>query len=230
LKSFQVFLAIIAYFNLEVDQLDVVSAFLNSSMDEKVYVRHPAGFFKYGRCLLLLRALDGLPKSPKLWYNTFVDLLKSLGLKRVPKEPCIMANEWLLIFFFVDDSVMVYRPEDRERAQEFKARLKALLKIKEIGPLKWFLGMRVLRDRSAHKAWLCQDAYIEELVHRYRLYNGVFTTPRSVEDLKPLPDDVPEGQNPSADSIKRYQKRVGSITYLVERTRPNVAKTARKLA
>ena len=199
-------------------------------MDEKVYVRHPAGFFKYGRCLLLLRALDGLPKSPKLWYNTFVDLLKSLGLKRVPKEPCIMANEWLLIFFFVDDSVMVYRPEDRERAQEFKARLKALLKIKEIGPLKWFLGMRVLRDRSAHKAWLCQDAYIEELVHRYRLYNGVFTTPRSVEDLKPLPDDVPEGQNPSADSIKRYQKRVGSITYLVERTRPNVAKTAGKLA
>ena len=65
-KSFRVLLAIIAYFNLEVDQLDVVSAFLNSSMDEKVYICHPARFFKYGWCLLLLRALYGLPKSPKL--------------------------------------------------------------------------------------------------------------------------------------------------------------------
>ena len=65
-KSFRVLLAIIAYFNLEVDQLDVVSAFLNSSMDEKVYIRHPAGFFKYGWCLLLLCALYGLLKSLKL--------------------------------------------------------------------------------------------------------------------------------------------------------------------
>ena len=113
-------------------------------MKEKVYAKHPPGFFRHGRCLLLLRALYGLPQSPKLWYDTFVEILSSLGLKKVPEEPCIMANDWLLVFFFVDDSVMMYRPEDRERAQEFKEKLKARFKIKEIGPLKWFLGIRIV--------------------------------------------------------------------------------------
>ena len=59
-KSFRILLAIIAYFNLEADQMDVVSAFLNSPLQEKVFVRHPPGFYRYGRCLLLLRALYGL--------------------------------------------------------------------------------------------------------------------------------------------------------------------------
>src|SRR5262249_38690716 len=155
---------IIAFFDLEAEQMDVVSAFLNSALEEKVYVRHPPGFHRYGRCLLLLRALYGLPQSPKLWYNTLVEMLQSLGLKRVPEEPCIFANEYLLFFFFVDDSVLMYRPEDKAKADEFKARLKERFQIKEIGPLKWFLGMRVIRDRAAHKAWLCLDSYIEELV------------------------------------------------------------------
>jgi len=225
-KSFRLLLAIIAFFDLEAEQLDVVSAFLHSDLKEKVYARHPPGFYRHGRCLLILRALYGLPQSPRLWYHTFVEMLESLGLKRVPEEPCIMANDWLLVFFFVDDAVMIYRPEDRARAQAFKEALMARFKIKEIGPLKWFLGMRVIRDRSAHKAWLCQDSYIEELVHRYRLLNGVFTTPRAVEDLKPLP----EGEEPSEALIKKYQQRVGSLTYLAERTRVDIAETAGKLA
>ena len=63
-----------------------------------------------------------------------------------------------------NDSILVYQPKDRARAQEFKAQLNARFKIKEIGPLKWFLRIRVIRDRTAYKAWLCQDVYIEELV------------------------------------------------------------------
>ena len=68
-------------------------------------------------------------------------------------------------------------------------------------------------------------------MQRYRLYNGVFTTPRAVEDLKPL-EDLPTGHphEPSEDSIHKYQKKAGSLTYLVERTRVDIAKTAGKLA
>jgi len=132
-------------------------------------VRHPPGFYKYGKCLLLRRALYGLPRAPKLWYKTLVEILSTLGLKKVHEEPCILANDWLLIFFFVDDSTIVYRPEDRSRAQQFKGDLKARIQIKELGPLSWFLGMRVIRDREAHKAWLCQDTYIENVATRYGL-------------------------------------------------------------
>ena len=79
-------------------------------------------------------------------------MLTSLGLKRVLEEPYIYVNDWLLVFFFVDDSVLMYQPKDRARAQEFKAQLNARFKMKEIGPLKWFLRIRVIRDRTTHKA------------------------------------------------------------------------------
>ena len=47
-------------------------------------------------------------------------MLTSLSLKRVLEEPYIYANDWLLVFFFVDDSILMYRPKDRAKAQEFK--------------------------------------------------------------------------------------------------------------
>ena len=43
-------------------------------------------------------------------------MLTSLGLKRVPEEPYIYANDWLLVFFFVDDSILMYQPKDRAKA------------------------------------------------------------------------------------------------------------------
>ena len=69
----------------------------------------------------------------------------------------------------MDDSTIVYRPEDRSRAQQFKEDLKAQIQIKELGALSWFLGIRVKRNREAHKAWLCQDTYIENVATRYGL-------------------------------------------------------------
>ena len=115
-KSFRLLLVVIAYFNLEAKQLDVVSAFLNSILNKKVYIRHPPSFYKYGKYLLLRHALYRLPRALKLWYKTLVEILSTLGLKKVHKEPYILANDWLLIFFFVDDSTIVYRPEDHSRA------------------------------------------------------------------------------------------------------------------
>jgi hypothetical protein len=37
-------------------------------------------------------------------------------------------------------------------------------------PLRtWFLGIRVIRDRTLGKLWLCQDSYIEKITSRYKL-------------------------------------------------------------
>lgn len=41
--------------------------------------------------------------------------------------------------------------------------------MKDLGELKWFLCIRVLRDREARKLWLCQDSYIEKIVNLYRI-------------------------------------------------------------
>jgi hypothetical protein len=37
--------------------------------------------------------------------------------------------------------------------------------MRDCGPVSWFLGIRVIRNRPERKIYLCQDAYIERMVH-----------------------------------------------------------------
>jgi hypothetical protein len=43
------------------------------------------------------------------------------------------------------------RKEDKEEAEEFRTKLLSTYKFQEIGELKYFLGIRVLRDREKRK-------------------------------------------------------------------------------
>lgn len=47
--SFWVIMALTAYFNLELHQMDVKTAFLNGSLDEEIYMQQPIGFIERGK-------------------------------------------------------------------------------------------------------------------------------------------------------------------------------------
>jgi len=66
-KVFRALMAIVAYFDLEAVQIDVISAFINGLLDEEVYVTLPDRFKTKGMALKLLRALYGLRRSPLIW-------------------------------------------------------------------------------------------------------------------------------------------------------------------
>lgn len=78
-------LATALYFDLDIHQMDTVSAFINSTIDEEVCVAYSEGFEEPGRCLKLQRALYGLRRSPLLWFHDFSNTFKRLGLTRVSK-------------------------------------------------------------------------------------------------------------------------------------------------
>jgi len=59
-KVFRALAVVIAVFNLEVWQGNAINAFINSLIDEIVYIKCPDGFTIKGKCLLLRRALYGL--------------------------------------------------------------------------------------------------------------------------------------------------------------------------
>lgn len=42
-------MALTAYFNLELHQMDVKTAFLNGSLDEEIYMQQPIGFIERGK-------------------------------------------------------------------------------------------------------------------------------------------------------------------------------------
>ena len=73
-KSIRVFLAMVSVFNLELDQLDVKTAFLHGNLEEEIYMKQPEEFVdskKSDHVCLLKKSLYGLKQSPRQWYKRF---------------------------------------------------------------------------------------------------------------------------------------------------------------
>jgi hypothetical protein len=221
-KSFRILMALAARWDLQLKQLDAVNAFPNSPLDEEVYVELPDGFKHPGMIGRLLRALYGLRRSPLLWQRLLSTTLTDLGLKCAHEEPCLFVNDWLIVFFFVDDIVYMFRDSDQDRATEFCQQLTSKFKMRDLGNLRWFLGIRIVRDRERRRIWLSQDSYIENIAARFNLdqLNGSPSTPMTLEPLTP--------NNEIADQAftHLYQRKVGSIIYAAVITRPDIARTA----
>ena len=96
--------------------------------------------------LLLLQALYGLRVSPLLWYKDLTKALEELGLKLVPDVNCLFTNKHLVVFFYVDDIVVLARKQNLEKLDKFEALLLDQFEIRAIEELKWFLGIQVESD------------------------------------------------------------------------------------
>jgi hypothetical protein len=226
-RMFRVLMALAAYFDLDMHQFDAINAFTNASLDETVYVRYPEGFSEPHHVLKLRKALYGLPKSPKYWFNELSGTFTMLGLHQVAESPCVFVSDKLIVFFFVDDIAVLCHPSNHEAYLEFRKGLMEAYNMHEIGDLKWFLGIRVIRNRSARKIWLCQDSYAESVATRFKrnnLLDKAPKTPMRVEGLQPYSGQATE------DEIYRYQSKVGSLTYSSYITRADMARATSELS
>ena len=70
-QSIRYLIAIAAYYSLKLEQIDVVTAFLNPDVEEEIYIQFPQGLevpeeFKKGApTLRLLKGLYGLKQAPR---------------------------------------------------------------------------------------------------------------------------------------------------------------------
>ena len=107
-KVFRALIAIAAYFDLEMRQLDAVNAFCNALLHKHVFVQCLEGFGVQGIVLKLLKALYGLRIAPLLWFTYLASSFTKLGLSPIRDVSCVFANKDLIVFFYVDDIVVFY--------------------------------------------------------------------------------------------------------------------------
>jgi Reverse transcriptase (RNA-dependent DNA polymerase) len=91
-------------------------------MDEIIHVQYPPGYRQPGNCLLLLKPLYGLRRSPLMWYQDLSESLKGMGLVCLQEDMCIFSNEYIVVIFFVDDIIPIYHPDNHHKYEEFKAK------------------------------------------------------------------------------------------------------------
>jgi hypothetical protein len=227
MRIFRALMAIAAYFNMEVRQYDAVNAFTNAQLGTFVYCHQPEGFSDPDCLWELRRALYGLKTSPLLWYKEFTKTLKELGLQEVKDAPCLWKNDKLIVFFYVDDIVVLAKPAHTAALDNFERKLLHRYKIRSLGELSTFCGIQTHRDRSTGSIWLSQAAYLDKLHTKYpspKSFNRPPATPLPLEELLP-------SEEPKSDHNKlRYAQLVGSIGYVATATRPDVSKAHSKLA
>ncbi|KAL1953580.1 hypothetical protein VTO42DRAFT_2583 [Malbranchea cinnamomea] len=226
----RVMFTFMAYFDLDARHLDGVNAFLNSFLDkdEIIYCFFPDGFKQPFKVMRLLCALYGLLRSSYLWLRELTETLKSLGFKSVLEDVCLLTNGRIIIFFYVDDIVVLNRPEHRHEVNEVVLKLKAKYEIRDLGDLQWFLNIRISRDRARQCVYLTQDAYIDKIVKQYSLSTSsdVYSPlSRDASAYKPFCDGVA-----TKTEIKRFQARVGSLIYLAFMTHPDITHAVSLLA
>jgi hypothetical protein len=226
-RVFRALMAIAAYFNLEIRQYDAVNAFTNAYLNSPVYCFLPEGFSSPNKLWRLRKALYGLKTSPLLWYQELTRTLRALGLTEVPDAPCLWRDDRILVFFYVDDIVLLATPAHTAYLEQIERKLLQAYEIRSLGDLNTFCGIQIARDRTDGLIWLNQTPYIEKLVQRFpspKPYKKPPAAPLPIAELVPSEDSTSEA------NTKLYGQIVGSIGYIANATRPDVSKAHSKLA
>ncbi|KAJ3455235.1 hypothetical protein MRS44_013835 [Fusarium solani] len=236
-KTFRIMMATAARFDLEIRQFDVGNAFLYSELkkDQPVYVQLPKGyvelgFLKPGETSTMIAELDkalyGLREAPLLWYNEISETLKQAGIDRTDEEPCVFTNGKILVLIYVDDILILSPRQEKKVVGDLVQHLQSKYNLRE-EEFKWYLGIRVIRDRPNRKIYLCQDAYVEKIARKFKLCDSKLRVPSVPITTIPL---VKYDGQASKEEIKAYQERVGSLMYIAVMTRPDIAHAAAQLA
>jgi hypothetical protein len=150
-----------------------------------------------------------------------------MGLKPVSGIPCLFTNEKLIVFFYVDNIVVLVRPEDLEAHKEFERALKNRYEIHCLCKLSWFLGIRVVHNEKQGKVWLVQDSFINKVAANFKLQtkSGRYpATPLNKGYLSPSDDE------PNAAHTKEFWSLTGSPAFISCIIRPDIAKAHSVLA
>ncbi|WJX20513.1 hypothetical protein P8452_10060 [Trifolium repens] len=184
LVTVRVILSVAAAKNWPLHQLDVNNAFLHGDLHEDVYMQLPPGFRRQG---------EPLVSDPSLFC-----LNREFG------------SVYLLLY--VDDIVLT--GSDLHLMNLVKDLLHKHFKIKDLGRLKYFLGIEVARSKKG--IFLCQRQYALDIISDSGLTASKPVDFPMEQNLKLSPSDGIILSDPAP-----YRRLVGRLIYLTA-TRPDI--------
>jgi len=220
INTVRIILLLAAYFGWELQQFDVKNAFLHGNLEEEIYMEIPPGFesTKGGnKVCRLKKVLYGLKQSPRAWFGrlTRYDLhgyRQSQGDHTLFIKHSQEGNLTLLLVY-VDD--MIVAGDDGHEKQILKEKLAAQFEMKDLGKLKYFLGIEVTYSKKG--IFISQRKYDIDLLKETGMINCK-TTGVPIEQNHRIGSD--EGS--STVNKGQYQRLVGKLIYLAH-TRSDIA-------
>lgn len=219
MNSIRVILSCAVTLDWELHQLDIKNAFLHGDLKEEIYMAFPPGFVKRGQEKLvcrLWRSLYGLKQSPREWFGKFHQAMIEFGYKQGHSDHTLFTRKnegkMVVLIVYVDDIVVT--GNDSEEIAKLKGLLSAKFEVKDLGRLRYFLGIEV--TRSDKGIFISQRKYVLDLLKETGML-GCAPANTPMEENHGIDEDA-NGDRVDASS---YQRLVGKLLYL-SHTRPDI--------
>ncbi|WKA10696.1 hypothetical protein VitviT2T_028256 [Vitis vinifera] len=167
-NTVRVLLSLAANLDWPLQQFDVKNAFLHGELSEEVYMDLPPGCMvsekQCQKVCKLKKSLYGLKQSSRAWFGRFTKSMRAFGYRQSNSDHTLFLKKQhgkiTTLIVYVDDMVVTGNdPEERKALQNY---LYKEFEMKDLGPLKYFLGIEV--SRSSEGIFLSQRKYALDLL------------------------------------------------------------------
>ncbi|KAM7506655.1 hypothetical protein LguiA_017108 [Lonicera macranthoides] len=221
INTVRVLLSLATNLDWLLQQFDVKNAFLHGDLEEKVYMEFPSGYEvpveHRNKVCKLKKSLYGLKQSPRAWFGRFTRSMRKFGYKQSNSDHTLFLKRCngniTALIVYVDD--MVVTGNDLQEREALKKYLSREFEMKDLGELKYFLGIEV--SRSSKGIFQSQRKYALDLLYETGMSACQPSETPMEEGLKLEieTDQVPVDKG-------RYQRLVGRLMYLAH-TRPDIS-------
>ncbi|RDX82700.1 hypothetical protein CR513_36484, partial [Mucuna pruriens] len=161
--SFRTIMTLVAHFDLELHQMDVMIVFLNGDIDETIYI------MTLSLCMQTNKSIYGLKQASHQWYHKFHQIITSYGFKENVVDDCVYhkfsRSKYIFLVLYVDDILLA--SGDIGLLHETKRFLTKNFEMKDLGKASFLLGIQILRDCSQGILRLLQENYINKVSDKF---------------------------------------------------------------
>lgn len=224
--TIRVLLAVAAIKGWYLHQLDVNNAFLHGDLHEEVYMTLPPGVESNepGQVCRLVKSLYGLKQASRQWNEKLTLELKNMGFMQASADHSLFTkgkgDGFIALLVYVDDIVVM--SGNLNHIQSVKSHLHSTFRIKDLGPLKYFLGLEVTRNTQGIN--LCQRKYALDLLDEAGFLGCKPVESPMLETTKVLYSD-----SPALVDVTSYRRLIGKLLYLTI-TRPDLTFVTQQLS
>ena len=188
------------------------------NLEEEVFVEQPPGFVdpKFPNHVYRLdKALYGLKKAPRAWYETLAQFLLESGFTRGTIDKTLLyinkSKDLLLVHIYVDD--IIFGSTNDKLCQKFSNLMQSRYQMSMMGELSYFLGLQVKQTDDGFFNY--ESKYTRNLLKRFNMLdNSSATTPMATATK------LDQHQGDEVD-VTSYRGMIGSLLYLTT-SRPDI--------
>ena len=190
-------------------------------------MEQPEGFIVPGqekKVCRLVKSLYGLKQASMQWHEKFDSVMMTNGFKINECDKCVYVKNiergFVIICLYVDDILIM--GSNNEIIKTTKEMFNNKFDMKDLGVADVILGIKIFKTSDG--LILSQSHYIEKILKKFK-----------ENDISPMrtPVDVNlhlSKNNDKCLSQQEYAQEIGSLMYVMNRTRPDIAYAVSKLS